>query len=290
MTKTTSIIDIGSNTIVLAIYEIHDKNLKLIENMSQAKHLVGYIENGKMQQEGIEAAYETVKEYMDILSLRNIDDVHADITECGRNISNQEELIHAVERAGCKDVRILTGHEEAMSDYYGAALSSSLNTGILIDIGGGSTEFVSFENKKATAAHSIPLGCVRLKQMPYTPDTSAPSIKDMRAHYPMMKDCTDAIGIGGTIRYTTYAIQKLYGIGESFTIEQAKDFYKRLQDEETEARNVLYSIADPDRASVILPGMGMLIAAMDSFNIKVIHKSECGVREGYLAHYIHHLV
>ena len=74
------------------------------------------------------------------------------------------------------------------------------------------------------------------------------------------------------------------------TIEQAKDFYKRLQNEETEARTVLYSIADEDRASVILPGMGMLIAAMESFDIEVIHKSENGVREGYLAHYIHHLV
>ncbi len=290
MTKTTSIIDIGSNTIVLAIYSIENNTLKLMESISQAKHLVGYIENGRMRQEGIETAYETVREYMELLSLRNIEEVHADITECGRNISNQQELIHAVQKAGCKDVRILTGHEEAMSDYYGAAISSSLDSGLLIDIGGGSTEFVSFENKKATAAYSIPLGCVRLKTMPYTPDTSRPSIEDMRRRYPAMKNCAHAIGIGGTIRYTTYAMQKLYGIGESFTIEQAKDFYKRLQNEETEARTVLYSIADEDRASVILPGMGMLIAAMESFDIEVIHKSENGVREGYLAHYIHHLV
>ena len=146
MTKTTSIIDIGSNTIVLAIYSIENNTLKLMESISQAKHLVGYIENGRMRQEGIETAYETVREYMELLSLRNIEEVHADITECGRNISNQQELIHAVQKAGCKDVRILTGHEEAMSDYYGAAISSSLDSGLLIDIGGGSTEFVSFEN------------------------------------------------------------------------------------------------------------------------------------------------
>lgn len=290
MTTTASIIDIGSNTIVLAIYSIANHTLHLEESMSQAKHLVGFIENGKMKQEGIEAAYETVREYMDLLSLRKIENVYADITECGRNISNQEELIHAVQKAGCKNVKILTGHEEAMCDYYGAALSSSLSDGILIDIGGGSSEFVSFANKQATAAYSIPLGCVRLKSMPYTPATSQPYIEDMRRQYPAMKNCHEAIGIGGTIRYTTYAMQKLYGIGESFTIEQAKDFYKRLKEEETEARMALYSIADEDRASVIVPGLGMLLAAMESFDIKVIHKSECGVREGYLAHYILHLV
>lgn len=290
MQNVISIIDIGSNTIVLSIYEIENNSLKLLESISQAKHLVGYIEEGQMKQEGIEAAFETVREYMELLCLRNITDVHADITECGRNIANQRELIKAVQKAGCKDVRILTGYEEAMCDYYGASMSSLIKSGILIDIGGGSTEFVSFEEMKATAAHSIPLGCVRLKQLPYSPETAKPYIDEMRRKYPAMKNCSHAIGIGGTIRYTTYAMQKLYGIGDSFTIDQARDFYKRLQEEETEARSALYSIADEDRASVILPGMGMLVAAMESFDIQVIHKSEYGVREGYLAHYILHLI
>lgn len=290
MNQSVAVIDIGSNTVVLAVYSVRNGKLHQEESVSRAVHLVGYIENGRMLQEGIDAAYRTVLEYMEMLKLRRIGDVHADITECGRGISNAKKLVEAVRRAGCEDVRILTGEEEAMCDFYGALQDSQLEDGLLIDIGGGSTEFVSFEKRKAIAACSVPMGCVRLSKQKYTPAVSAPYIADIRARYPKLRNAPHAVGVGGTLRYTTYVLQELYPVGNSFNCDQVRDLYRRLLNDEPDAVFALQKRVDPDRAAVLLPGMGMLMAAIDSFGIEIVHKSEFGVREGYLAHFILHLI
>lgn len=286
MIQRIAVIDVGSNTIVLAVYSVQSGKLHLEESISRPVHLVGFIENGRMMPEGLDAAFRTVHEYMEFLSLRRIDDVHADITECGRGIRNADRLVDTIRRAGCTDVRILTGEEEAMCDFYGAMQDSSQESGLLIDIGGGSTEFVSFENKRVLAACSVPMGCVRLAKRKYSPSVSEPYIADIRKRFPKLSNASHAVGVGGTLRYTTYVLQELYPVGNSFNCDQVRDLYSRLLNDEPEAVHALQKRVDPDRAAVLLPGMGMLMAAIDSFGIEIIHKSENGVREGYLAHFI----
>lgn len=290
MKNSYAVIDIGSNTVVLAIYTVEGGRLHLTESFSRAVRLVGYVENDRMNPQGIHTAYETVYEFMEMLSLRCVENVYADITACGRNIKNADELIQAVQKAGCTNVRILTGEEEAMCDFYGALSDCALSEGILIDIGGGSTEFVSFHDRKADDACSIPMGCVRLSRLKRTPETSSPYIEEMRKKHPGLKNAGHAVGVGGTIRYTTYVLQELEPVECSFTRQQFERLYRRLMDEDPEAVHAVQKRVDPERAAVLLPGMGMLMAAMESFGIDIVHKSECGVREGYLAHFILHLI
>ena len=284
------IIDIGSNTVVLAIYESDGKTFKQTFERSQTVHLVGYVENGKMRQEGLDAAYRTIYEYMGILMMHRVDNVYAEITACGRNISNPEDLIKAVKRAGCQNVRILTGEEEAMCDYWGAVMGEDVSDGLMIDIGGGSTEFVRFKDKKIEAVHSIPMGCVKLMHQRYDPSVSLPYIEQMRAADPKFTNTTHAIGVGGTIRFTTYILQELIYIDHTFTNEQFHDLYDRLRNEDIPAVKALWKRVSADRQSAMIPGMGMLAATMDSFGVELVSLSEYGVREGFLAHYILHII
>lgn len=284
------IIDIGSNTVVLAIYESDGKTYQQTFERSQAVHLVGYIENNRMSQYGLEAAYRVIYEYMGLLLMHNVHEVYAEITACGRNINNLDDLIRTVKRAGCNNVKLLSGEEEAMCDYWGAAMHSDIKDGLMLDIGGGSTEFVRFSNHEIKAVHSIPMGCVKLMEHRYDPSVSKPYIDQMRKDFPAFTDAPIAIGVGGTIRFTTYVMQELYQIDHTFTAAQFHDLYNRIRNEDLTAIRALWKRVNADRRKVLLPGMGMLAAAIDNFHIEVISQNEYGVREGFLAHYVLHII
>ena len=87
------VIDIGSNTIVLNIYELKENIPIVTFHESNATHLVGYIENKVMKEEGILKACEVLKHYVSILKEKNIESYKAFITEPARNITNKEEDI-----------------------------------------------------------------------------------------------------------------------------------------------------------------------------------------------------
>lgn len=286
MHNTYAIIDIGSNTIVLVVYEVNDKEIHQIYYESIAAHLVGYIENNTMSAEGIRKAFETVSLHIDYCLRSHIENIYADITECGRNITNSQELIDTVKKAGAENVRLLSGREEAMCDYYGAQLDTNLESGLLIDIGGGSTEFVRFENKKVLDAVSIPLGCVRLSKMKYDPEISLTAIQEMRQSHPLITNTEEALGIGGTIRAAHAACADIMKTGRTFTMENLEELYAGLLDENPIYLDAVRRNVTPDRAPVFLPGLGMLVAAGRCFHIKTFKNSNYGVREGYLLHFV----
>ena len=142
------------------------------------------------------------------------------ITEPCR-IQNKEELVQSLQTTGW-DIYPLSGNEEALYDFLGTKYSyPNLTNGIAFDVGGGSTELISFKNGQPIDAMSFPLGCVRLRHLPIDTPECEREILSARKEYPSLNiTCEELIGIGGTMRAAGKVYQALFH--EELTIEVIK--------------------------------------------------------------------
>lgn len=280
------VIDIGSNTIVLNIYELKDNIPTVIFHESSATHLVGYIENKVMKQEGILKACEVLKHYVSILKEKNIESYKAFITEPARNISNKEEMLNVFSSCDL-EVIALTGEEEAEYDYLGSKLidSSSIHTGNAFDIGGGSTEFVSFKDDEILETVSIPVGCVRLSKEPVEALLTDNYMKDTFSKYPKLEEIHSeiVIGIGGTARATLKLYNHVYQNSTNIIeVDKLIPIYQALMNHDEKMVEQMKASVDKGRQPVYLSGLNMLMSIVKAYKVKQIFISKGCVREGFL--------
>lgn len=280
------VIDIGSNTIVLNIYELKENIPTVTFHESSATHLVGYIENKVMKEEGILKACEVLKHYVSILKEKNIESYKAFITEPARNITNKEEMLNAFSSCDL-EVIALTGEEEAEYDYLGSKLidSSSIHSGNAFDIGGGSTELVSFKDDVILEAISIPVGCVRLSKEPVVASLTDNYMQDAFNQYPKLQEVSSEtiIGIGGTARATLKLYQHVYqSDSNNIEVEKLIPIYTALMNQDEDMINKMKASVDKGRQPVYLSGLNMLMSIVKAYKVKHIFISSGCVREGFL--------
>lgn len=280
------VIDIGSNTIVLNIYELKENIPIVTFHESNATHLVGYIENKVMKEEGILKACEVLKHYVSILKEKNIESYKAFITEPARNITNKEEMLNAFSSCDL-EVIALTGEEEAEYDYLGSKLidSSSIHTGNAFDIGGGSTELVSFKDDVILEAISIPVGCVRLSKEPVVASLTDNYMQEAFNQYPKLQEVSSEtiIGIGGTARATLKLYKYVYqSDSNNIEVEKLIPIYTALMNQDEDMINKMKASVDKGRQPVYLSGLNMLMSIVKAYKVKHIFISSGCVREGFL--------
>lgn len=280
------VIDIGSNTIVLNIYELKENIPTVTFHESSATHLVGYIENKVMKEEGIIKASEVLKHYVSILKEKNITNYKAFITEPARNITNKEEMLNAFSSCDL-EVIALTGEEEAEYDYLGSKLidSSSIHTGNAFDIGGGSTELVSFRDDVILEAVSIPVGCVRLSKEPIKASLTDNYMHDTFSKHPKLQEVSSEtiIGIGGTARATLNLYKHVYQSDSNIIeVEKLIPIYTALMNQDEEMIQHMKASVDKGRQPVYLSGLNMLMSIVKAYKVKQIFISKGCVREGFL--------
>lgn len=277
------IVDIGSNTIVLIVYEIQDGKPVSLLYRSNPVHLIDTVnEDRVMSRQGIEKAHQAVKEYASIADDMNVKYRFADITEPCR-IKNQKELVDALKDTSF-EIYPLTGEEEAEYDFTGTRYSCpDITDGIAFDVGGGSTELISFYDSKAEDAVSFPLGCVRLSHLPLDTDACEKEILSMREQYASLNvQCSHLIGIGGTMRAVTMLLDHLYHTGNTLTVSSLKEVYKNLLNNDEKTEEAFHQIVDPARQPVFLPGLHMILEICRIYRAENITFSVTGIREGFL--------
>ena len=140
------IVDVGSNTIRLSIYQYNDLDFKLLLGKKETAGLAGYVENGRLAPEGIEIAARVLTDFRTLLDNLEIDQLHVFATASLRNISNTDEAVDAIQAAAGVPIQVITGSEEAALSFQGALHGTPKpeGQGLLADIGGGSTELVIY--------------------------------------------------------------------------------------------------------------------------------------------------
>ena len=288
------IVDVGSNTIRLSIYHWEGQKFKLLMNKKEMAGLAGYIKNGLLSDSGILVSCRVLAGFKALLRNFDIADLYVFGTASLRNIVNTEEALETIEVVTGIKVEVLSGADEAAFSFLGATVGGGApGSGMLADVGGGSTELVAYQDGAITSGCSLPMGSLSL----FTKHVSGlfPTKEERKAIRSDVKEeleraktaglrCKHLTGVGGTFRAAAKLCNDLSGADPDNRIIPAGEIhalYKGLKkgDQDT-LRQILRSV--PDRVHTILPGLAILTAILDAYEVSTVSVSACGVREGYL--------
>ena len=277
------------------IYQVENGVITPVLNNKYAAGLAGYItRKGKMSSAGVEKAVEVLTELGHVTAQVELEEVFAFGTASLRNISNTAEVLDAIREACGLEVRVLTGTEEAVFDYYGAIQSTPMDSGLLVDVGGGSTELVFYREKEVFYSTSLPIGSLNLftrfvegilptqKEMKQIQNEVRAQLSTVKP--PPVPLCTDPIcGVGGTARTVQRlhnAIQKTKG-GNTYPTAFLGEFLRQMEQTPNQLTSRILKVA-PERIHTLLPGMAVFATVSAFFSSDHTITSPYGVREGYL--------
>ena len=288
------IVDVGSNTISLSIYHWEGQKFKLLMNKKEMAGLAGYIKNGLLSDSGILVACRVLAGFKALLRNFDIANLYVFGTASLRNIVNTEEALETIEAVTGIKVEVLSGADEAAFSFLGATVGGGApGSGMLADVGGGSTELVAYRDGAITSGCSLPMGSLSLftkhvSGLFPTKEERKAIRSDVREELEKAKTaglrCSHLTGVGGTFRAAAKLCNDLSGADPDNRIIPAGEIhalYKGLKkgDQDT-LRQILRSV--PDRVHTILPGLAILTAILDAYEVSTVSVSACGVREGYL--------
>lgn len=288
------IIDLGSNTIRLSIYKYDASGFKLLTNKKTMAGIISYIDNGYLSDEGLDKICHILDSYKELLRNFDIHEVRCFSTASLRLIKKRDEVLEKIaERTGIH-IDLISGLKEAELDFIGTKLFLDIHEGIVIDIGGGSMELVSFMKDEVMDSFSLPIGSLSMynrhvKGLIPTKKEKDEIKKDVISELDKIKNTSVmqkyfkvAVGVGGTIRATLRLLNaKKKEEANYFKTEDVKELLDQIKDDNKESLSKILKIC-PDRIHTIVPGMTVLYTVLKKADIEKVIVSRYGVREGYL--------
>jgi len=161
-----AVIDCGTNSIRLLIAEISGTTFKeVIRTMEIVRLGQGVDENKAFHPDAINRTLLAVKSFKEIIDKNKVDKIRFCATSATRDAMNRNLFIDGVRDILNVQVEVIPGEEEAALSFTGATYQLDQSSGpfLVVDIGGGSTEFV-YGDKKVMSAKSVNIGCVRMSE------------------------------------------------------------------------------------------------------------------------------
>lgn len=288
-----AVIDIGSNTIRLSVYTIQDGMIKPMFSRKNTAGLISYVDqNGCMIERGIDKIVSVLNSFKKIIENTNVTHVFALATASLRNVQNRTLVLEVLREKTGFEVDVISGEEEGVCGFVGAAYNVNVDEGLLVDIGGGSTEFVFYKDRKICRTYSVSMGSLSLyanfvSGLVPTSDERRKIKKYVREQLqtiePEAAKASILCGVGGTTRAACKLINDFWGrplSNRSFQPDQLKKMMKSFYHDKDGVQRILRVV--PDRIHTIIPGMILLKTITSYFDCENIMISEYGVREGYL--------
>ena len=129
-----SIIDIGSNTIRLSVYQLQEGTIIPLLHKKTMAGLASYIQDGCMSEEGIHTAIRVLNQYRSLLEHLSIQQVSVFATASLREISNTIQAVKMIQKETGFLIDVISGKREAILDFLGATHILDMKEGILVDI------------------------------------------------------------------------------------------------------------------------------------------------------------
>jgi len=301
--KKIAIIDIGSNSMRLVIIKINkDNSFSIIDEVKETVRLGKDMNpNGELNSFRIEKAIDTLSFFKRLCIIQNITEILPVATEAVRKASNQKEFLNRVKKELSIDIRVLTGIEEAFYDYFGAINSMDFSDALIMDIGGSSSEIIYVENRELKHSISLPFGAINLTEkfslQNVMKDKAEIDIKEFLTtlydDIPWLSQVKNVpvIGIGGTIRNigklhkkkTNYPIDNLHNY--IIPANDVIDIYDSVKVKNSSQRKKLKGLSK-ERADIFVGAMSALVKLIEYLDIKELHVSGSGLRDGFLYEYI----
>ena len=287
-----AVLDFGTNTTRLLITNGTSVDIRTHRITGLGR---GLGKTDRLSEEGIGRVLDAVNEFKSLISENGVQRIRAVATSAARDAVNRADLFEPVSAALNHELELLSGEEEARYGFLGATagLPSTDGPFLVIDIGGGSTEF-SYGTHAAEIHRSVDMGSVRFMEQffindPPKPEELSGAIQVARLHlddidrdHAIMGTAKSVVGVAGTI--TTIAAVEI-GLepydpqiidGFVLTRRAAEDVFRTLATESLEMRKYNPGL-EAARADVIVAGCCILVAVMRHWELE-----ECLVRESDL--------
>jgi len=160
-----AVIDVGTNSIKLLVADVAEHQVTPVFERSKQTRLggQGFYETHRLQANAIELTAQAVGKFAETAREQNADAIRIIATSAARDAINSNELTSAIEAASGLKVEIITGEQEAEWVFKGVTTDRQFQTPLLIlDVGGGSAEFILGSGGHSHFRESFPIGTVRL--------------------------------------------------------------------------------------------------------------------------------
>jgi exopolyphosphatase / guanosine-5'-triphosphate,3'-diphosphate pyrophosphatase len=300
-------IDIGTNTILCLIAELKsDGDFDVIDDLAEITRLGQDVDrDGRIGPEGEERSLQVLRRYRERCRCLNVEEIIAVGTSALRDARNSVEVRARFKAELGFEVRVISGQEEAA--YAFLAVQRGLTLAgqelLVVDVGGGSTEFIRGNAAGVSQAVSIDIGSVRLTEQflhsdPVRKDECEKMIGVIENELAQLPDqwvkdtaALTLVGIAGTFTTLAAIERKLLRYAHAdvhgchLTRSEVRRQVTLFQGKTIEDRKAIPGL-DPRRADVILAGSILIERTMAAFHLERVIVSDQGVRYGLLHEYL----
>lgn len=287
--------DIGSNSFHLVVARYTHGEMRVIDRLRESVRLsAGLRKDGTLTRERRDVAFSCLARFGQRLAGFEPGHVRAVATNAVRQLSHPQAFLLPAETALGHPIEVVSGREEARLIYQGVAhgLPSSDEKRLVIDIGGGSTEFIIGRGYEALERESLQVGCIASSLRFFEDGKITPrrwkqalaeiavELQQFGAHY-RERGWSEAIGSSGTMKAIDGIVQANGWSDQGITADSLAAL-----------RDTLLSFGDSrllnlpglpsDRVNVIAGGVAILDAIFNTFGLTRMNVCETAMREGLL--------
>lgn len=304
-----AIIDLGTNTFHLLIIELHDRNTYTVKEKFKlpVKLGEGGINQGEISPPAYRRGMDALEKFGRIIASRGIRATFAFATSAVRSAGNGKQFVaEAYDRTGIQ-IRVINGNEEAALIYRGVRNGVNLPTGtdsLLLDIGGGSVEFIIADATMPKLLRSLNIGAARLLEQLQPSDPISPkeikALKErlQRALHPLLQEIKEfgpqvLVGSSGTFETLGAMIahergdkfSKSYLNNYAFSPEDFQQLKERILGTTRAEREQLPGM-EAVRVDMIQMGVVLIDFLLEELNINQLLVSNYALKEGILFRYL----
>ena len=290
-TKPVAIVDIGSNSVRLVVYQSLSRAPTPIFNEKAMCGLGrGVLTTGRLPEEGVEKAIKALRRYRALCDMMNVSEVEAIATAAARDADNGAAFLGAASKViGC-DIQLLSGRREAELSALGVVSAIHKPDGVVGDLGGGSLELIDVKGEDIGKGVTLPLGGLAL--MDASRRSTRDAVKIARKSITTAKPLEHLRGrtfyaVGGTWR----SLAKLHMRQRHYPLEvmhnyriqtgEAADFAELVEYIDSEAIEDI-DIVSAARRPLLAYGAIVLDEIIRRARPREIVISAAGVREGLI--------
>jgi len=299
-----AIIDMGTNTFHLLIArQVEGKVETFLKEKVSVKIGQNGISRGVISPEAFSRAVQALKHFTCLIIEQDVHDVRATATSAVRNAANGNELVAEIKKQTGIDVLVISGEKEAELIYYGvkSALNIGPQTSIIMDIGGGSVEFIICNEAGIFWKGSFEIGAQRLiDEFQKTDPISQEDTQNLKNYldeklyslFEAARKFVPEVLIGSSGSFDTFCDVDLHSKGITSSIEEQKEYTLTIESF-NEIHETVYSKGREER--MLIPGMiemrvDMIVVAsiltsyvLEKLKLRKIRVSTYALKEGVLS-------
>lgn len=295
-----AVIELGTNSSRLLIADIDNKQIEVLEKKLITTRLGEGVDSNKvLNKDAIARGLKAIKKFKEEIKKYEISKIKLAATSALREVNNGEKFKELIKKETDYNLEIISGKKEAELVYKGVNYFYDFDNFVIIDIGGGSTEFIwKTHNDKKINLKSVNIGAVRLTER-FIKDKKMPMGKNiideisfyinkiLKKEVDSLPRTNNLIGVGGTITTLASILLKLeeydYKAIHNYILNYSEinkiiNILRRLNLNKRKSVKGL----NPKRADIIIPGIVILLEIMKMLRTLKLRVSDYDILYGLL--------